>query len=154
VKVKRFGGTFRLHLQGRRISKVRNQHEGTRKHNFDRRLLNLRFLLSLLFDSEAGGFMFLRRRLVFTGLNDVMSQNVEYFMATALRTSNPTQFLKMLICIYCNLQTCYWVTTSKQTTKQHSPLGNRFLISKYTQLLLSNAFANKHVPTETTGLQQ
>jgi hypothetical protein len=39
----------------------------------------------------------------------------------------------------------YWVTTSKQ----HSSLGNRFLISKYTQPILSNAFANKHVPTET-----
>jgi hypothetical protein len=28
-------------------------------------------------------------------------------------------------------------------------LGNRFLISKYTRPLLGNAFANKHVPTET-----
>jgi hypothetical protein len=28
-------------------------------------------------------------------------------------------------------------------------LGNRFLISKYTQALLSNVFPNKHVPTAT-----
>jgi hypothetical protein len=47
-----------------------------------------------------------------------------------------------------------WVTTSKQTTKQHPLLGNRLLISKYTQPLRSNAFANKHVPTETIGIQQ
>jgi hypothetical protein len=43
--------------------------------------------------------------------------------------------------MYCR----YSVTTSKQ----HALLGNRFLISKYTQSLLGNAFANKHVLTET-----
>jgi hypothetical protein len=32
------------------------------------------------------------------------------------------------------------------TTKQHPVLGNRFLRSKYTQPLLSNAFANKQFP--------
>jgi hypothetical protein len=39
--------------------------------------------------------------------------------------------------------------TVKQTTKQHALVGNRFIISKYTQPLLSNAFANEHVPTAT-----
>jgi hypothetical protein len=43
-----------------------------------------------------------------------------------------------------------WVTTSKQTTKQHPLLGN----SKYAQLLTSNALANKHVSTEIVGVQQ
>jgi hypothetical protein len=33
--------------------------------------------------------------------------------------------------------------------KKHSLLGNRFLISKYTRPLLDNAFANKHLLTET-----
>jgi hypothetical protein len=55
---------------------------------------------------------------------------------------------------YCSVQTRYWVMTSKQTMKQLLLLGNRFLISKYTKPLLSNAFANKHVPTETIGVQQ
>jgi hypothetical protein len=30
---RRFGGTYRLHLQGRRISRARNQHEGDRKQS-------------------------------------------------------------------------------------------------------------------------
>jgi hypothetical protein len=41
--------------------------------------------------------------------------------------------------------------TSEQTVEQHSLLGNRFLISKYTQPLLGNACANKHVLMETIG---
>jgi hypothetical protein len=43
---------------------------------------------------------------------------------------------------------------AKQTTKQHPLLGNTFLISRYTQPLLSNAFANRHVPTEKIGVQE
>jgi hypothetical protein len=31
---------------------------------------------------------------------------------------------------------------------KYSLLGNRFVISNYTQPLLGNAFANKHIPTE------
>jgi hypothetical protein len=45
----------------------------------------------------------------------------------------------------------FCVTTSKQTTKQHPRLGDRFLTSKYMQQLQSSAFANKHVPTESIG---
>jgi hypothetical protein len=55
--------------------------------------------------------------------------------------------------VQCRVYTCYWVTTLKQTRKQHPLLGNRFLISKYMQLLLSKAVANKDVPTETVGVQ-
>jgi hypothetical protein len=33
-------------------------------------------------------------------------------------------------------------------------LGDRFLISKHTQLLLRNAFANKYVPMETIREQK
>jgi hypothetical protein len=40
------------------------------------------------------------------------------------------------------------------TTKQHPLLSNRFLISGYTQPLLSNAFENKHLPTEIIGVQK
>jgi hypothetical protein len=41
-----------------------------------------------------------------------------------------------------------------ETMKQHPLLGNRFLISKFTQPLLSNAFTKKHVPTATIGVQK
>jgi hypothetical protein len=51
------------------------------------------------------------------------------------------------------MYTHYWVTASKQATEQHLLIGNRFLMSKYTQQLLSIAFANKHVPMETIGMQ-
>jgi hypothetical protein len=54
----------------------------------------------------------------------------------------------------CSIQSRYWVTTWKQTTKQHSRLDNRFLISKYMQPWLDNAFANRHGPTETIAVQQ
>jgi hypothetical protein len=42
-----------------------------------------------------------------------------------------------------------WVTTSK-----HLLLGDRFLISKYRQPLVSNAFANDQVPLETNRVQE
>jgi hypothetical protein len=53
---RRFGGTYRLHLQGRKnISPARNQHE-SKCH-----LLTRWFLLSLyFFDPEDGGDLFLR----------------------------------------------------------------------------------------------
>jgi hypothetical protein len=52
LKVNRlFGGTYRLHLHGRKISRVRN-HLATCFHNG--------FLLGLFLDHEDGGEMFLR----------------------------------------------------------------------------------------------
>jgi hypothetical protein len=36
-----------------------------------------------------------------------------------------------------------------ETMKQHSLLGNKFVIGKYAHLLLGNDFANRHVSTET-----
>jgi hypothetical protein len=38
-------------------------------------------------------------------------------------------------------------------SEKHSLLSNRFLISKYTQPLLSDAFTKKQVPTETSEVQ-
>jgi hypothetical protein len=46
---RRFKGTYRLHLQGRRISRTRNQHESRWQAE-----------LGLFFDPEDGGDMFLR----------------------------------------------------------------------------------------------
>jgi hypothetical protein len=37
---------------------------------------------------------------------------------------------------------------------KHLLLGSKFLLSKSMQPLLRNAFANKHVPTGTIGVQQ
>jgi hypothetical protein len=54
---RRFGGTCRHHLQSRRISQTRNRHEVGGSACY---LLNVGFLLSLLFYSEDGGDMFLR----------------------------------------------------------------------------------------------
>jgi hypothetical protein len=69
---------------------------------------------------------------------------VEWFVAChhGVKKKSETCFLA-----YYSVWTCYWVMTSKQTTKQNLLLGNRSLISKYTQLSLSNAFANKHFST-------
>jgi hypothetical protein len=56
---RRFGGTYRLHLQGSRIREVRN------KLRFS--AASADFLLSLFFDPEDGGDIFLRNvRLSFT----------------------------------------------------------------------------------------
>jgi hypothetical protein len=44
------------------------------------------------------------------------------------------------------MQNRYCVMTSKQTTKQHPLLGNRFSISKYTQPLLNNASQTNMFP--------
>jgi hypothetical protein len=53
--------------------------------------------------------------------------------------------LKAINSSYCSMQIHYWVTTLKQTMKQQLLLCNTFLISKYTQPLLSNPFTNKYV---------
>jgi hypothetical protein len=54
-------GTYRLHLQGRRISQARNQREACRKELASRvALLATCFMLGLFFDLEDGGDMFLR----------------------------------------------------------------------------------------------
>jgi hypothetical protein len=49
--------------------------------------------------------------------------------------------------IYCGGYTL--VVNDHETMKQHLLLGNKFLISKYTDLLTSNALVDRHVTTET-----
>jgi hypothetical protein len=57
LKVNRsFGETRCLHLQERRTSQARNQHEAGGKHS----LLHADFLLGLFFDPEDGGDVFLQ----------------------------------------------------------------------------------------------
>jgi hypothetical protein len=61
------GGTCRLRLQGRRISRERNQRETDSK-----------FLLGLFFDTEDGGDMLVRKlRVTFRRLHGVISQKTE-----------------------------------------------------------------------------
>jgi hypothetical protein len=44
------------------------------------------------------------RRLIFNGLHGVISQTIEFFITTAVRTSNPTSILIIRIMNYtCNL---------------------------------------------------
>jgi hypothetical protein len=54
------------------------------------------------------------------------------------------------IYMYSSVLTRYWVTIAKQTTN-HQLLCNKFLISKYTQSLLSNAFGSKQVLMATSS---
>jgi hypothetical protein len=63
--------------------------------------------------------------------------NVRYWTAL-LQCIRCTQSRLHIFCRcdkYCSVFSRCWVATSKQTTKQHSLLGNRFLISKYTRPL-------------------
>jgi hypothetical protein len=58
---RRFGGTCRLHLQGRRISQAEQMRQDPRN-----------------------------RRLTFNGLHGATNQKTEFLITTAVRTSNPT----------------------------------------------------------------
>jgi hypothetical protein len=53
------------------------------------------FLLVFFFEPEDGGDIFLRNvdELTFNGLHGVISQKIELFIPTAVRTSNPNEIL-------------------------------------------------------------
>jgi hypothetical protein len=81
TKVKRrFRKTCRSQLQGRRVCQTRNQHEAGNKHG------------RLCFDPEDGGQMLLQN-LSFHRTAQLMFQNTELFIATAVKTSNPAKEL-------------------------------------------------------------
>jgi hypothetical protein len=61
-----FGETYRLHLQGLRISRARNQR-------------------------ESRWYVPLKRRLTFNGLHGIASKKTELFITTAVRTSEFTK---------------------------------------------------------------
>jgi hypothetical protein len=73
---RRFGGTYRLLLQGESLF-ITCFHAG--------------FLLSLFFDPEDGGDVLPKRRSTFNGRHGVLSQKMVLFITTAVRTSNPTK---------------------------------------------------------------
>jgi hypothetical protein len=91
----RLRGTYRLHLQGRKISRERNQSSAF--HCF-----HAGFLLSLFFRPwRWRRHVPPKRQLTLNGQHGVISQKVVLFITTAVRTSNPTQFMKMLPKIFC-----------------------------------------------------
>jgi hypothetical protein len=106
---RRFGGTYRLHIHGRRISRERNQRE-----------IRCQAELSL---SPVPP----KRRLAFNGLHDIISQNIVLFITAAVRISNSAglrrvlhvvkkqipfsqivvQFISLLLCRLCSHGSCF-----------------------------------------------
>jgi hypothetical protein len=72
---RRFGGKFRLHLQGERINQARNRREAEPAS----RWFLTWFILPTWMSPP-------KRRLTFDGLHDVISQKMELFITTAVRT--------------------------------------------------------------------
>jgi hypothetical protein len=56
-----------------------------------RYLFHVGFLLGLFFDPEGGGDIPPKRRLTFNVLHDVISQNIDLFVTTAVGTSHNTE---------------------------------------------------------------
>jgi hypothetical protein len=84
-----FGVTYRLHLQGRQVSQVLNQHEEGSQRSASC-VLHVGFLLGLLFsDPEDGGVLTPERLLTFTGPHGVISQMIEHFSHTTFPASPP-----------------------------------------------------------------
>jgi hypothetical protein len=81
LKINRhIGGTCHLYLQGRRISQVRKQNKTCH-------LLHAGFLFGLFFELENGKkHIPLKHWLIFNGLHGVLSQNIELFNTTAVKT--------------------------------------------------------------------
>jgi hypothetical protein len=82
---RRFGGICCLHLQGRRISPARNQHESTWQAE-----LSCWFHAWLIRAWRWRQHVHPKVQLTFNGLHGVISQKIELFITTAVRTSNPT----------------------------------------------------------------
>jgi hypothetical protein len=97
LKVNRhFGGTCRLHLQGRRISQARNQ-PGSACHLLSRWLLA--WLILRL--SRRRRCVPPKRRLSFNGLHGIMSQEIELFLSrTRFRYSGLLGFWTLFIVQY------------------------------------------------------
>jgi hypothetical protein len=78
----RFGGTYRLHLQGLRISQ-----QETRR---SKPSASAGFLVGIPFDPEDGGDKFLPKRWAVPEQHDVASQKNVLFIDIGMRTSDPT----------------------------------------------------------------
>jgi hypothetical protein len=112
LKVNRsFGGTWRLHLRGRIINQARNQRKTGSKQTF---------LAWLIFRPRRWRRHFPpERALTFNGLCGVISQKIEMFITTAVRTSNPDSYTVIktrdddILYNFCS-QMSRWITSSNE----------------------------------------
>jgi hypothetical protein len=74
-----------LHLQGQIISQTRNH------------FLHAGFFLDILFDTEEGGDILFKQSIDFERNTRRYIPEIEPFITTAIRTSNPTQDLTIAI---------------------------------------------------------
>jgi hypothetical protein len=93
---RRFGGTYRLHLQREIISRTRNQLVAA-CHLLSRWCL-ARIILRLW---RWGRYVPPKRRLAFNGLHCGMSQKIVLFITTAVITSNPTYSSTFFLSFNC-----------------------------------------------------
>jgi hypothetical protein len=78
----RFRGTYRRHLQDRRISRARNQTRHLLPHWFLTRII--------LRPWRWKRYIPPKRKFTFNGLNSLICQKIVLFITTIVRTSNPT----------------------------------------------------------------
>jgi hypothetical protein len=108
----RFGETYRLHLQGRRISQVINQ----QNQNPACHLLSLWFLARLsLRPWRWRRYVSPKRRLTLNGLHDVISQKIALFITTAVRIPNPTSNSFYYVMVNCCMLCAHQVLQHKRT---------------------------------------
>jgi hypothetical protein len=87
---RRFGGTYRLHLQGRRNELSKKPTCKQKKQQLACRLLACWFLSELISSTLKRRYVSPKRRLTLNGLHGVISQKMILFITTAVKTSNPT----------------------------------------------------------------
>jgi hypothetical protein len=131
---RRFGGTYRLHLQDRRISRARNQFAS-------RALLapcfHAGFLLGLLFDPEDGVDMFFRNICsVSTDYTALPRRWHSSSKTVNLKTEKETTILTLILEMCCEevklclcLGLCYCNVSSNKNFSVERQLGRKHLIA-------------------------
>jgi hypothetical protein len=83
----RFGGIFRHHLQGRRISQIKNQRVSSWQAEHASRC----FLAWLILRPWSYRRHIPPNRVTFNGLQDVITEKIELFITTGVKSWNPTR---------------------------------------------------------------
>jgi hypothetical protein len=109
VKInRRFGRTYRLHLQRRITSQASNQHKARKKQSTFLDYLTFRPWRLTRYSPPI-------HRLTFNRLHGVMHQKIESLTTTAVRTSNPEFFKLVSVCSPWPLSGCS-VNTARDST--------------------------------------
>jgi hypothetical protein len=109
---RRFGGTCRLHLQGREISQAGEQ-------------LETRWQPELCLQPALKP----KRRLTFNGLHGIISQEIELLITTAVKISNPTYRSIIYVTNYlCYINLVLYLYTGNSTNRNLTDERN---ISEY-----------------------